>query len=43
MRNPWTLGLIGAFLAVFFANGVMVWFALDGSPDIVPSYEAEAR
>jgi hypothetical protein len=39
----WVLGLICAFLLTFIANGILVWLALSGAPEIDPTYEQQPR
>ena len=41
--NRWTIGLALGFCVVFFANGLLVWFALGGDDPIDASYTAAAR
>lgn len=39
----WTIGLILGFATVFFANGVLAYYALSTDDPIERSYETEAR
>lgn len=41
--NRWTIGLVLGFCVVFFANGLLVWFSMQGSDPVDPTYEQEAR
>lgn len=41
--NRWTIGLALGFCVVFVANGLLVWFAVEGNDPVDASYEQEAR
>lgn len=41
--NPWLMGLLIAFGVVLTANGILIYLAVQNSPEIVPSYDLEPR
>jgi hypothetical protein len=41
--DRWVLGLLLAFGAVFFANGLLVYFAVENPAQIVDSYQTGDR
>lgn len=38
--DRWLVGLIAGFALLFLADGLLVWLALQGAPEIEASYEA---
>lgn len=41
--NRWTVGILLAFAAVFVANGLLAWYAIQTDDPIEVSYGAEPR
>lgn len=41
--NRWTIGLLLGFCVVFFANGLLIWFAVSSDEAVDASYELEGR
>lgn len=39
----WTVGILIGFAAMLLANGLLVWYAVQGAPEIESSYTTEAR